>query len=111
VSETSTQFVARVLGLIPYPPAKPSAASLSGDRCWLCGGELGDEPWAQDESILVTFTNPNQARDPYEESLDVRTTTRVIVRAGLREMSLDAMRQRDPTAMHKLMNLYPDGSE
>ena len=66
--ETSTQFVARALGLLPFPMTSKRGAP-TGAQCWLCGGEVGDNPWRQDDAIAPTFTNHNQARAPQSDAV------------------------------------------
>ncbi|KWT70742.1 hypothetical protein APY04_0803 [Hyphomicrobium sulfonivorans] len=51
--ETVTQFASRILGI-----ASPLG---TGNRCWLCGGDCGDEARAQKDVIAPTFTQHNLA--------------------------------------------------
>lgn len=64
--ETSSRFVARSLGLLPFPPsAAAQRVRTGGDpRCWLCGGHVADEGWLRDDAFPDTFTNVNLARVP-----------------------------------------------
>lgn len=59
-AESTTQWVARVLGLtLPEPPAKVGRAKAA--RCWLCGGATHGMGWPQHAAIAPTFTQHNTA--------------------------------------------------
>lgn len=65
MTETVTQFVARVLRLLPCdpPPEKRGAERWAYDStCWLCGGETGGKGWPQSVAISPTFTQQNTAK-------------------------------------------------
>lgn len=63
--------------------------------------------WSTMDVASVIASNDLPLLDRYEESIDVRTTTRIIARPGLTEQALDEMRRRDPSALTALRQIYP----
>lgn len=39
------------------------------DRCWLCGGDVGDAPWVRDAWLTPTFTNHTLAAAPWSDAI------------------------------------------
>lgn len=66
MNETASQFAARSLGLLPFPPTAASGRVRQGDdpRCWLCGGEVEPPGWRREDAFPATFTNVNLAAVP-----------------------------------------------
>lgn len=63
VAETSSQFVARALCLLPFSPV--DGVRVGGDdRCWLCGSAVDAPGWDRRDAFGPTFTNVNLARVP-----------------------------------------------
>lgn len=58
MTESTSRFAWRCLGSTAWPPK----LAVSGERCWLCGGEIEEPPWRRRDAIPPTFTNPNLAR-------------------------------------------------
>jgi len=65
-TETASQFIARVLDLLPFPASE----ALTGVKaahdpiCYLCGGETGGEGWDRRDAFTASFTNTNLAKVP-----------------------------------------------
>lgn len=64
---TPTQFAWSVVGRYPYPPPHPHPAP--DDRCWLCGGPAGNDPWPRDVAFAPTFTTFSRAAIPHSDSV------------------------------------------
>lgn len=64
---TPTQFAWSVVGGYPYPPPHPHPAP--DDRCWLCGGPAGNDPWPRDVAFAPTFTTFSRAAIPHSDSV------------------------------------------
>ncbi|TCO70256.1 hypothetical protein [Rhodovulum euryhalinum] len=57
--ETTTQFVARVLGIVhepPLPKKKNSSRYASGKTCWMCGGDTCGKGWPRSAALSGGFT-------------------------------------------------------
>jgi hypothetical protein len=59
-------WLARRFDVLPYPPpARTKRSPIPvGDRCWLCGDPITDDPWHRDEAFGETFTNVTRAAEP-----------------------------------------------
>lgn len=58
---TATQFAWLVIDGRPFPPPTPKRAGIprfgADERCWLCGGPAGPEPWPRDVAFDTGFTD------------------------------------------------------
>lgn len=61
MTETTTQWIARVLDLLPFEPPTPKRGPQYGtsDTCWLCGGDTGGVGWPEKAATGAGFTLHN----------------------------------------------------
>lgn len=64
--------------------------------------------WSTHDIAAAIHANNLPMLNRYDESIDVRTSTRVVARAGIGKRILHDMHERDPAAWARLRSIYPE---